>query len=276
MISVITPCLNIVSDGRGDWFEKMMKSVHEQSYENIEHIVIDGGSTDSTRALVEKYIDKGWVSHFQTQSGKGIYNAINSGLQLANGEYINIMNTDDYFTDEDFFMTSVSKINNTKADFTHADRIIESRGDGATHIKKGDERVAFSRMPFRHQTMIVRRKVFDEIGLFDENYKIASDYKYVLKMLLAGKKGHHIPKTFVYSLGGGVSSDRNLCIKEVSRVLYEVYGKKYGLTLNDCIGVYTKNIPPPLFLKIIIKIKNKMIRNSLVYGYFKEFRIKQT
>lgn len=274
MISVITPCLNIISGGREDWFEKMMKSIHEQSYKNIEHIIIDGGSTDSTRALVEKYIEKGWVSHFQTQSGEGIYNAINDGLQLANGEYINIMNTDDYFTDEDFFMISVSKINNTKADFTHADRIIESKEDGSTYIKKGNEKTAFFRMPFRHQTMIVRREVFDEIGLFDENYKIASDYKYVLKMLLAGKKGLHIPKTFVYSLDGGVSSDRNLCIKEVSQVIYEVYGKKYGLTLNDCRDIYTKNVPLFLFLKIIAKIKNKIIRNSLIYGYFKEFRTK--
>ncbi|MDD5396536.1 MAG: glycosyltransferase family 2 protein [Candidatus Moranbacteria bacterium] len=267
MISVITPCYNIIKDGREEYFHKMMKSVHEQTYKDIEHIFIDGGSNDGTLEILKKYQDKGWIDKLISEKDTGIYEALNKGIGLARGEFINIMNTDDYFTDKNFFSRSIVEIEKHDVDFTHADKIIKSRKWERDAIKRGDERVAFFRMPFRHQTMIVRKNVFDELGLFDEKYKIASDYKFVLQMLLANKRGHYLPEIHVCSLDGGISSNRQKCIEEVSQVLFECYGKKYHLTAMDCNRIYIRKIPLLLLLKIILLVKNNKIRNSLVYNY---------
>lgn len=265
MISIITPCLNIFKEGCESYFKKMMKSVNEQSYKDIEHIVIDGGSTDGTLNILKNYQKKGWINYLVSEKDKGIYQAMNKGIRLAKGDYINIMNTDDYFTNKDFFKKSIIEIEKHHTDFTHADRVIKSRENKPDFIKKGDERVAFFRMPFRHQTMIVKKSVFEELGFFDENYEIASDYKYVLKMLLAGKKGYYLPEIFVCSLDRGISSNREKCIKEVSQVIYESYGKKYHLTKEDCKNIYLRKMSLSLFFKILFFIKNNKIKNSLIY-----------
>lgn len=272
LISVITPCLNICKDGRLDFFQKMMESIHNQTYENIEHIIIDGGSTDGTLKILQEYKKRGWITKLISEKDNGIYNAMNKGVKLSYGKYINIMNTDDYFSDLDFFKTAINKIKTF--DFIHADRIIKSRDHKKETIKKGNELNAFFRMPFRHQTMIVRKNIFDEIGLFDEHYKIASDYKWVINMLLANKKGYHFPKIFVYSLDGGISSNRNLCIKEVSQVIYEAYGKKHNLTLDECHKIYLRTISLKLLLKILLNVKKWKIKKSLIYCYITQIKEK--
>ncbi len=244
-----------------------MESIHRQTYKNREHIVVDGGSDDGTLDILKMYKEKGWISHLVSEKDSGIYEALNKGVALSRGEYINVMNTDDYFVDNNFFERSINEIENRHVDFSHADKIVKSRTGKQDFIKKGDERVAFFQMPFRHQTMIVKKDVYRQVGLFDESYKIAADYKWCMMLLLMGKRGIHIPKVFVCSLDGGVSSDRERCITEVSRALYECYGREYRLTLGNCKDIYTKVMSPFLFLKILLTIKNKIIRDSLVYGY---------
>lgn len=267
MITVITPCLNIRKDGREEYFHRMMESVHEQTYGDIEHIVIDGGSDDGTLDILERYRERGWIDRLISEKDSGIYQALNRGVKLAHGGYINIMNTDDFFTGPDFFARSVAEMERRGVDFTHADKIIRTRNGGTDTIKKGNERVAFYRMPFRHQAMIVKRDVYDEIGPFDEGCRIASDYKFILKMLLAGKKGFHMPEVRVISLGGGISSDRETCIREVSAVLYECYGERYRLTKDDCRNIYLQKFSLPLMLKILLRIRNGKIRSSLLHGF---------
>jgi len=267
MISIITPCLNICRNKRKDYFDKMMQSIHEQSYNNLEHIIIDGNSEDGTLKILEQYKIRGWINHLVCEKDTGIYQAMNKGIKLARGKYINIMNTDDYFLDGNYFEQAINLLQSGEVDFIHADRITRSKENKPDFIKRGDERVAFFRMPFRHQTMIVKKKVFEDTGLFDEKYKIASDYKFVLKMLLAEKKGYHFNKVVLCSQGGGISSNREKCIEEVSQVLYECYGHKYNLNLKECKDIYLRNISPQLYSKILLNIKDKKIKDSLTYCY---------
>lgn len=77
MISIITPSLNILKDGRRKYFERMMESVHNQSYKNIEHIFIDGASNDGTIELLNVYKDKGWINSIIIEKDAGIYKALN-------------------------------------------------------------------------------------------------------------------------------------------------------------------------------------------------------
>lgn len=267
MISVITSCLNICEDGRLEYFEKMMESIHNQTWTDLEHIVIDGGSTDGTVEVLEQYQQKEWINHLVSEKDSGLYSATNKGIKVSSGEYIHIMNTDDFFLDLDYFRRSMDVLYGDIFDFTHADRIIKSRNGKPDYVKKGDERVSFFRMPFRHQTMIVRREVFDEVGMFDEQYQIAADYKFVLQMVLAERKGHYFPETVLCSLDGGASSNREKCIQEVSRVIYETYGHQNGLMPNDCRAIYQRKISPELHSKILANIRDKMIIDSLEICY---------
>ena len=266
-ISVITPCLNLYKNKRIEYFDKMMRGIHQQTWNNLEHIIIDGASTDGTLDLLHKYQKRGWISCLVSEKDDGIYSAMNKGVSLSKGAFINIMNTDDYFIDKKYFKKCMAVLRDNNIDFTHADRLIKSRKNRPDYIKRGDGRVAFFRMPFRHQTMVVRKTVFDEIGPFDETYKIAADYKFVLKTLLADKKGHHFSQTVLYSLDGGISSNRRKCVKEVSQVLYECYGKKSSLTLNNCRSIYMGKVSPSLYSKILLNIKDKKIIKSLTYQY---------
>ncbi|MFA5023134.1 MAG: glycosyltransferase family 2 protein [Candidatus Paceibacterota bacterium] len=272
MISVVTPCLNIVSEGREEFFRKMMGSVHNQSFKDTEHIVVDNGSTDGTMEILEEYRQKGWITVLAREEKRGIYPAMNHGIRLTKGDYINIMNTDDYFTDLNFLETAIKNIKKTGTDFIHADWVIKSKKDKPDSIKKGNEQQAFFRMPFRHQTMVVKKEIFDEIGLFDENYQVCADYKWVIKMLLANKKGYYLPQVVVCSLDGGASSNRPKCIEEVSKILFESYGEKYGLTLSDCKKIYERKFSLSLVFKIFFKVKNNKIKKSIFYGLFQELK----
>lgn len=268
MISVITPCKNVISEGRGEFFRKMIPSLYGQTYTDFEHIVVDGGSKDGTFELLQGYAEEGKIDKLVYEEDNNVHEAMNKGIKIAKGEFIHVMNSDNYFTTQNFFQRSLDALKKYRIDFTHADRTIVRRDRGPTTIKKGDERVAFFRMPFRFQTMLIRKEVYDEIGPFDEKYIIAGDYKFMMQMLLAGKKGHLFPEIFICSLDGGITSDRKKCIEEVTQVLYEVYGEKYGLSLGDCQNIYLRKISSKLFDKINSNIKNNQIKNSLAYCYY--------
>ena len=87
-VSVVTVCLNAVNE-----IERTMLSVLDQTYTNIEYIVIDGGSTDGTVDIIRKYQDR--IAHFISEPDKGLYDAMNKGIDLATGEWINFMNAGD-------------------------------------------------------------------------------------------------------------------------------------------------------------------------------------
>lgn len=268
ILSVITPSLNIFKNKRERWFHGMMKSVHGQTYENIEHIFIDGGSDDGTLEVLNSYKKEGWIDSLVSEKDSGIYSALNKGLRLASGQYINIMNTDDYFLDIGYYKKALWAIKKFNVDFVHANKTIKPTDEGSGFVKKGNELYSFFRMPFLHQTMVIKKELFDEIGFFDEKYKIAADYKWVIKMILADKKGFHIKENVLYSMAGGVSSDRQKCIEEVSRVIFESYGEGLGFSLEDCRKIYLRKFSLKLFLKDLFLIRNPKIRKSLLYKDF--------
>lgn len=270
MISIITPCKNLVSEGREAFFRKMMESLKNQTYQDFEHILIDSDSQDGTDQIIQEYVRSGLIDVYIKEKDNNLHEAINKGLKIAKGEYIYVLNTDNYFATNNFFERSIKAIEEHGVDYTHADRIIIKRDGSEFSVKKGNLRVAFFRMPFRWQTMLIKKKVYDEFAPFDEKYEIASDYKFMLQMILADKKGYYFPESLIYSLDGGITMDRQKCINEVTEVLYDCYGKKYSLSLQDCEDIYKKTISPELFSKILSNVKDEIILNSLKYCYENE------
>jgi glycosyltransferase involved in cell wall biosynthesis len=98
-VTVITVSYNLIENDREETFNDCLKSVHSQTHKNIEHIVIDGASTDGTIDLIKKYADKGWITYL-SEPDRGVYDAMTKGVNLAKGEYIYFLNTDDKFFDD--------------------------------------------------------------------------------------------------------------------------------------------------------------------------------
>ncbi|HRP58868.1 MAG TPA: glycosyltransferase family 2 protein, partial [Vicingus sp.] len=113
-VSIITVCYNSEKT-----IEDTIKSVANQSYPNIEYIVIDGGSTDNTLAIIDKYKDK--ISTVISEKDHGIYDAINKGIKLATGDIIANLNSDDFYIDSDVITDVVATFENEKTDTLYAD-----------------------------------------------------------------------------------------------------------------------------------------------------------
>lgn len=273
-ISIITPCKNIVSQGREEFFRRMMDSLSSQTFKDLEHIVVDGESQDGTDAILDEYVKLGLIDNLIIRGDKNLHEALNRALKYVNGRFIHVMNSDNYFSNPNFFERSLKAIQQMGVDFTHADRTIIKRNGSKPSIKRGDERTAFFRMPFRWQTMLMKREIYDEFSPFDEKFEIASDYKFMMQMLLAGKRGYYFPEVFIHSLDGGITADRQKCIDEVSQVIFEVYGERYGLTPNECRSIYLRKITPELYIKILSNVTDKRIVDSLTYCY-KEIQLRE-
>lgn len=266
MISIITPCKDVIAGRRASFFHKMIETLFSQTYSDFEHIVVDGASRDGTKGLLEKYQKEGKIHILISGPDQNVHEAMNKGIKIARGDVIHVMNSDNYFTSNTFFERNLEKLEQGY-DFTHGDRSIETREGQFLGIKKGDIKTAYFRMPFRFQTMLIKRTVYNEIGPFDESYEIAGDLKFMLAMLKLGKKGFYFPEVFINSLDGGISSNREQCIEEVSRVLFESYGEESGLTLDECSMIYKREISNELYKKIQAQVKDETIRDSLELCY---------
>ena len=115
-VTVITVTLNLIKNGREKIFRQCVESVHRQTYKNIEHLIIDGASTDGTLELIAEYEKKGWL-RCVSEPDKGMADAMNKGIKNATGEYIAILNSDDYYI-LDAIEVSVEKLLSAGADYT--------------------------------------------------------------------------------------------------------------------------------------------------------------
>lgn len=180
LVSIVTVCYNSENT-----IEDTIMSILNQTYQNIEYIVIDGGSTDDTVNIIKKYeplfckrgIKYLWIS----EKDKGIYNAMNKGIKLSSGEWIGIINSDDWY--ELDAVSNIAKSNNKKFQMVHGDMNIYLNNKLA-FVKKSSKslRGIKRKMIINHSTVFVRKDVYKKYGLFNENLKIASDWYFILKV----------------------------------------------------------------------------------------------
>lgn len=205
-VTVVTAVFNLVSAGRVELFRQCMDSVSSQSYPNIEHLIIDGASTDGTLDLLREYNGRNGV-RVLSEPDTGIYDAMNKGLRAATGKYIAFMNSDDYWHDPRGVACSVEWLERAQADFSYAPcHYVHSDGsDAGDSIPELGN--AFSVMPFCHQTMLTLVARMREVGGFaDKELRITADYDLLLNLLLRGAKPVYVPLNFTTFRMGGISA----------------------------------------------------------------------
>ncbi|MDQ0060615.1 glycosyltransferase family 2 protein [Paenibacillus harenae] len=219
LVTVITVVYNAGSN-----IQRAMNSVFQQTYANIEYIIVDGGSTDNTMEYVRQSIDR--LDYVVSEPDKGIYSAMNKGIELARGDYIALLNSDDWYTPEGI-ERSVKKLLAESTDYSGGDALLVD-ASGQTVFQFGvhhfDMRAYFSLNPCSHIAMVLHRRVYETIGPYDVQYRIASDLKYQLSIVRAGFKASSVNHVVCYMELEGISSrEQNLSIDEVKRILAEFH-----------------------------------------------------
>lgn len=175
MLSIITINYNNKSG-----LEKTIQSVIDQTFSNVEYIVIDGGSSDGSTDVINQYKDK--IQYWVSEPDSGVYHAQNKGIRVANGQYVLFLNSGDVLAD-DTVLDAVFQ-QNIQEDIVYGNLIFDY-GKGHTEVKEYPENLRFSyfidngHLP--HPAAFIKRNLFDVIGLYNEHYKISSDWEFFLK-----------------------------------------------------------------------------------------------
>lgn len=196
----MTVCLNSEKT-----IEKTFNSIICQNYPNIEYIVIDGGSTDSTVALIKKYsVVTKWVS----EPDNGISDAFNKGISLASGEWIGIINADDWY-EVDAIKSAMRYAN--EADIIHGP-VRYWEGNVPLGIYYPNQAFLRWEMSINHPSVFVRRSVYESLGGFDPSYRYAMDYEFFLRALVSGYRFSTVTDVVLANMSTGGVSD--LCWKK--------------------------------------------------------------
>lgn len=198
-ISVITVCYNSAKT-----IEQTILSIKKQTHKDVEHIIIDGGSTDGTQETVCRYLDD--TVCFISEPDNGIYDAMNKGLLRASGEIISILNSDDWYE-----VDTLEKVNeyfeNGNFDILvgNINQVIGERVFGF-RIKFDCIDEIHLRMIFPHPGMFVKREVYEKVGIFNLKYPISADYEWTLRAYNAGVDFYCVPDVFANFRMSGVST----------------------------------------------------------------------
>lgn len=223
-VTIITVCINSAAT-----ISDTLASVAGQTYRNIEHIIIDGNSSDNTIEIVEKNIIKKNI--VVSENDKGIYYAMNKGLKLATGDLITFLNSDNVYENSEIVSTVVKTALAFQSDALYGDAIITSSTD-LTKTKRIWKAGNFK--PFKlylgwmppHQTMFIRKNLIDQIQGFDTTFHIAADYDFILRLLqLRDTRLTYIPLTLVRARAGGVSNKNLQLIYKSNLEVVKSWGK---------------------------------------------------
>lgn len=194
-------------------------SLESQSYDNIEHIIIDGGSRDKTLDIIKKYSTK--VSLIVSEPDKGIYDALNKGILNSSGDVVGFLHSDDLLAYPEAISDLVETFNNNECDAVYADLEYVSQDDITKVIRKWKSgeytigKVKYGWMP-PHPTYFMKRDRYRDWSVFNLDYKISADYDSLLRYLWCNKaKLAYLPKTITKMRVGGASnrSLKNIILK---------------------------------------------------------------
>lgn len=206
IVSIITVTKNLISGGRIDLFDATLKSISSQDYgrTNIEHIVIDGGSNDGTAEIIKNLSQQGKVDYWTSEEDNGIYNAMNKGVNRAEGEYFLILNSDDYLTTNSISLLVHHAIHNS-AEYVFGNAFIVDRGGREVRRHNGDMRTVFFVTPYCHQALLCRTSCREKVS-FDERYSLTM-WPYAFDLYSQELKYSHLDCEVAYFRLGGLSTD---------------------------------------------------------------------
>ena len=264
-ISIITPTLNSEAT-----IEECLNSVADQTYRNIEHLIIDGLSSDRTLGIIGNY--QTYFNHIRVISEKdsGIYDAMNKGIDLATGEWIYFLGGDDVLLNVNTLSNVFVPDNYLKYDIIYGN-VISTRFNGRYDYSFDRNKILDKNIC--HQAIFFNKDIFSKIGYFNLNYKSQADWDHNMRWILNGdiKKKYIKEDIAVYADGGFSSLTPDLIFEEDKLYNYLKYGLS-SFTFNK-----SKKLLTQLFKKSIYQRDLKKFFNLLSLGIkllIQELRLK--
>lgn len=216
-ISIITATWNSSATLRDT-----MESVLSQTYSDIEHIIVDGGSSDNTMEIVRE-LEPRYLGHLRyvSEQDKGIYDAMNKGIAMATGDIVGILNSDDFYTSDSILSAVVSAFEDDDIDAVYGDIHYVQDDDlqkctryySSKHFHRRWMRLGF--MP-AHPSFYCRKEIYEKYGGFNLSYKIAADFECLLRLIFVHKiRLRYIPMDFVTMRTGGASTSGLFSHKQI-------------------------------------------------------------
>jgi glycosyltransferase involved in cell wall biosynthesis len=218
-----------------------IRSVQVQNYKHIEHIIIDGKSTDGTIGIIKKY--EAGIAKWISETDRGMYDAINKGMQMATGEIVGILNSDDVLDNDHVIFNIVKTFLETKTDAVYGDLnyVAQDNTHKVLRTWKGmtynRNRFLYGWMP-AHPTFYIRHSLIEKYGAYETHYFSASDYEFMARYLYSHRiKACYLPKLIVRMRVGGAS---NINLKQRLRA-----------NRRDYLAMKKNNIPFAFLVSIL-------------------------
>lgn len=230
-ISIVTVVYN-----RAHCIAHCIESVLKQNHPDIEHIIIDGGSTDGTAEIIQTYQEK--LGFFLSEKDGGLYDALNKGIEKVSGEVVGILHSDDIFYDENTINKVAQAFTYSNADLVYAKGVYVGMDD-TNRIKRKYPSTKFKKQYLKlgwiplHTTIFVKRDIFLNYGFYDLDFRISSDYEISLRWFQNEKIQKFFLDEWVVKMRmGGISTSQRLQFKKSKEDLRII--KRYGLN-----GIFT-------------------------------------
>jgi len=198
IISIITAVYNAK-----EHIEVTIKSIINQSYQNIEFIIVDGGSTDGTIDIIKKYNSK--ISYWMSEKDNGVFNAMNKGIEKANGKWINFMNAGDYFVDENV-LTNIDFHSYVDFGIIYGNTYYEKTGVEKPFISSS---LQYGMIMACHQSMFFNKALLKDKLHYSSKFKLICDYDLICRIINENYPVKYIDLLIAYYMGGGLSSSKN-------------------------------------------------------------------
>jgi glycosyltransferase involved in cell wall biosynthesis len=202
----VSPLVTVVTATYGalEGLKSTVASVREQDFKSVEHVIIDGASSDGTVEYLESLGDAVtlWISEPDT----GIADAMNKGLAQARGQYVLVLHAEDTFIDRGALGRAVEHLSNSSEDILSFDVLFIRNGTGRAYRSRAFCWKTYFKTTIPHQGAFCRRDVFDRIGMFDTSFRICMDYEFFLRALRRGVTCRLVPETVSCMPATGTSS----------------------------------------------------------------------
>lgn len=258
-ISIITVNLN-----GAYWLERAIKSIVSQNYSNSEYIIIDGGSTDGSHVIFDKYRDQ--IDRLVIEKDNGISDAFNKGLRYATGEIIGIISADDYLEHgalgivAEFFATH----NEPDIVYGNAGYLLTNE---RLIVRPEPIRKIWWGQPLKHVAVFVKKSTYDKYGMFNDLYKFAMDYDLILRFYVKGARFEYLNQTLSTFSGGGANELNIIKTINESKRISITYGMSPFIANLIFIWKYTKvkmkEIISSLGLDFLLRLYRKLSNRYL-------------
>ena len=267
-VTIITPTSNIVDKGQADDFTLLVNLLDRQTYEFVDHLIIDNASQDGTEVLLKEYKNSGFLT-FYSEPDRGKFDAMNKGLLRAKGKYVAFISCDDFYHDITGIADVVNVMEEEDADFCFFPSYC-CHPEGYVFQFIPAMLNTFQVAPCPRQAMFFKKSVLNELRGFDEKFKLLADYDLVIRLVLGGYKGVLFDGNIVTcKLGEQVSKNTTQVEAECNHIFYKNYKNMYPMS-NEVLDRMVKfsEIPKPLLDKLAMKFPSE--DKDLFYEKYKQ------